>query len=157
MCKAIKAALKKYGEDAFKKELLHENVPLAELGKLEMMEIARHGTYGPGGYNLTEGGEINPMDNPESREKVSKSKAQFWAGKSAKEKVDILSATQSAEVRARATETMRATQLAKAQAKAGAMGKAEGRVYMQKYMERRRKHQLAYEARKREQANSSSA
>ena len=119
-CKAIKAALNKYGEDAFTKELLHEHVPLAELGKLEVVEIARHGTYAPGGYNLTEGGEINPMDRPESRAKVSKSKTQFWAGKTKEEKGKILSATQDVEVRRRATETNRKGALERAQARADA-------------------------------------
>ena len=148
-CKAIKAALNKYGEDAFKKELLHENVPLAELGKLEVMEIAKHGTYAPGGYNLTMGGEINPMDHPGSRAKVSNSKTKFWAGKTNEERGKILSATQDIDVRRRATETIRAKALARAQAKADAMGKEEGEEYMQKYMERRRKNRMRYDAKAR--------
>tara|TARA_B100000927_G_scaffold192051_1_gene154886 strand:+ start:282 stop:1313 length:1032 start_codon:yes stop_codon:yes gene_type:complete len=147
-CKAIKAALRKYGEDAFKKELLHDNVPLAELGNLEVMEIERHGTFQPGGYNLTRGGEINPMDNPKSREKVSKSKARFWAGKSKEEKEGILAATQTAEVRKRATETKRARGLERAQARANEMGEEEGARYMERYMKNSERNRAKYEAEK---------
>jgi len=147
-CLAIKAALKKYGEDAFKKEVLHENVPIGELGKLEVMEIVKQGTYAPGGYNLTEGGEINPMEHPESRAKVSKAKEVFWAGKTKGEKAKILSATQTSEVRKRATETKRARALERAQAKADEMGKEEGVRYMEWYKMNSERNRANYQARK---------
>jgi len=147
-CKAIKAALNKYGEAVFKKELLHDNVPLADLGRLEIMEIERHGTFAPGGYNLTRGGEINPMDHAGARAKVSKSKTQFWAGKTKEEKGKILSATQDVEVRKRATETNRKRTLERAQARADAMDEEEGERYMKDYVKRSEYARAKYQASK---------
>ena len=112
------------------------------------MEIVKQGTYAPGGYNRTEGGEINPMQHPGSRAKVSKAKVEFWAGKSKGEKAKILSATQTSEVRKRATETNRARALERAQAKADKMGKEEGVRYMEWYKMNSERNRAKYQAKK---------
>lgn len=67
----------KYGSDNFRKEVLHSNIPLDELPSLEVQEIARHGTMAPNGYNLTPGGETNPMDTELSRKKISDHKKKY--------------------------------------------------------------------------------
>ena len=67
-CLAIKAALKKYGRDAFDYEIIEENVPLSDLRKREQELIALHNTYHRG-YNLTIGGETNPMESSKVRAK----------------------------------------------------------------------------------------
>ena len=54
-CPAIKAAIEKYGEDAMSIDILAE-VPDPLSNEWEMFMIKKHGTYGPGGYNLTPGG-----------------------------------------------------------------------------------------------------
>jgi len=80
LCRAIK----KYGFENFEWEILHKDVPKANLGLLEIWEIAKHGAYEKG-YNCTTGGEINPMDFPENREKVSRRKKGKSQGKFSEE------------------------------------------------------------------------
>ena len=53
----LHAAIRKYGFDAFKLEVLSESKDLAELHRLEVEAIARDNTVAPNGYNLTAGGE----------------------------------------------------------------------------------------------------
>lgn len=67
-CLAIKAAIKKHGRAAFMCSILEPDVPLANLRNREQTLIHAHGTY-VDGYNLTEGGDINPMNDPEIRKK----------------------------------------------------------------------------------------
>ena len=95
-CRALHSAIKKYGKENFKWEILHENVIPELLGTLEKQEIAKYNTMSPHGYNLTEGAEdgsqseetiqrrtetlkANPpmlgkKHTPESRAKMSKSR-----------------------------------------------------------------------------------
>ena len=68
-CPAIKAAIAKYGVDNFKQEVL-AIASDGELNALEKHFIQMHGTYGKGGYNLTPGGEVQPMKCPEMVEKM---------------------------------------------------------------------------------------
>lgn len=143
-CRAIHSALKKYGTKNFKKEILHKNVALEDLPRLEQMEIARHETMTPKGYNLTQGGEYNPMDEPASRKKVSDAKTTFWKSKTAGEKASILKHTQEPEVRARATETKLKRGLERAQKKAEAMHPIEAAKYMKRFLEARERRQKEY-------------
>lgn len=53
----LHAAIRKYGFDSFKVEVLNDSTDLAELHALETAGIARDNTMSPGGYNLTSGGE----------------------------------------------------------------------------------------------------
>lgn len=69
-CLAIHAALMKYGRNNFSYEILEHDIPVNELRQREEEMIALHCTYGKGrGYNLTKGGDINPMHDPEVRER----------------------------------------------------------------------------------------
>lgn len=61
-------AIKKYGADSVRKEVLVE-VPDAFLDDYERKFIALFSTVRPLGYNLTPGGDANPMDSSEVREK----------------------------------------------------------------------------------------
>lgn len=54
---ALYAALRKYGPDSFYRESLIECDDWDELCRLEIEHIAKLGTFAPGGYNLTTGGE----------------------------------------------------------------------------------------------------
>jgi len=77
-CVAIKAAIKKYGIQNLRKEILHSGVPLADLPELEIKEIANHQTLAPCGYNLCKGGEFNCLDLASSRKKVADAKRLYW-------------------------------------------------------------------------------
>ena len=140
-CWAIKAALKKYGFAAFKKEVLHSNIPLESLPTLEMHEIAAHGTMAPNGYNLTRGGEYNPMDEPATRKKISDFKTNWWKshdGSAAAAKM------QEGDARARATATNLARWWERAKAKAASMDEAAGEKYLAAFLKNRARRQAAY-------------
>ena len=49
-------AIRKYGWENFTKEILIDEVPEEDLNNLEINYIAFYDSFGPGGYNLTEGG-----------------------------------------------------------------------------------------------------
>lgn len=68
----IGRAIKKYGADGFKREILYEASSFAELLVCERALIAAHGTYAPRGYNLTAGGEgaAEVIRTPEYRLKL---------------------------------------------------------------------------------------
>jgi hypothetical protein len=65
---AIHDAIKYYGIDAFKVEIL-VRAPDEMLNALEVKLIAAYGTFGKWGYNLTRGGDINPMHEQSVRAK----------------------------------------------------------------------------------------
>jgi group I intron endonuclease len=67
---AIGLAIKKYGKENFKIEILCECSTLEELSQSECDYIKRLNTLAPNGYNLTEGGE-RPNFTPEVRAKIS--------------------------------------------------------------------------------------
>lgn len=67
-CLHIHAALNKYGRYAFKYEIIEFDVPIKDICFREKSCIAFHDTY-RNGYNLTKGGEVNPMDCPEVKKK----------------------------------------------------------------------------------------
>ena len=60
---AIKRAIKKHGHANVTVDVLEE-VKLENLNKAEVEWIARKDTIVPKGYNLTPGGEYQPMNNP---------------------------------------------------------------------------------------------
>lgn len=70
---AIHAAMRKYGKDKFKIEILeqHDDVDHA-FNVLEPRYIQEHNTLGENGYNMTQGGEgwLNMRHRPESIEKM---------------------------------------------------------------------------------------
>jgi len=63
-CRALSAAISKYGWKAFKKEILLE-CKEEELNAHEVRLIRKHNTLAPAGYNLTKGGDLNPIKQPE--------------------------------------------------------------------------------------------
>jgi group I intron endonuclease len=61
-------AIRKYGWDSIKKEVLVE-VPNDCLDEYEMTFIDTFNTFGEGGYNLTPGGDFNPMATQDGRDR----------------------------------------------------------------------------------------
>ena len=151
-CYAIKAALRKYGFANFVKEVLHSNVPLADLPALEVLEIAGHNTLAPHGYNLTKGGEYNPMEEEATRKKVAKAKKEYWerAGQAGRDAAARW--MQKGDARARAATTNReraeARWLATKAQIAAEEGEEQAERWWQGKMEKRRKCQEAYQRRK---------
>ena len=58
------AAVRKFGWDAFDKEVLYADVPKCFLGRMEIIAIGLYNTMVPNGYNLIEGGKMSPFCNP---------------------------------------------------------------------------------------------
>jgi group I intron endonuclease len=73
-CRALVAAIEKYGWDAMKVEVLWEGADSERKAK-EKELIALHGTFSSDDYNCTPGGESNPMDTAEGRASIAKT----WA------------------------------------------------------------------------------
>ena len=69
-CRALNHAIRKYGWDAFTKEIIVHRVAKAMLGQVEREMIALHETIAPKGYNLSIGGEISPMVIPAVQERA---------------------------------------------------------------------------------------
>lgn len=67
-CWYLARAIKKYGWDNIKKEVLVE-LPDALLDEYEVKFIALYGCVKPNGYNLTKGGDFNPMDSKTIRKR----------------------------------------------------------------------------------------
>lgn len=71
-CHALYAAIRLYGWNAVEVIVLHRSVPNDTLDSLEQLEIQNRATLSPGGYNLTPGGDVNPMiAGVSAREKLS--------------------------------------------------------------------------------------
>ena len=68
----VKHAIKKYGQDAFTFEILHDGIIPEFLDDLEKEVIAKFNTMSPNGYNLTEGGDGGSYCE-ETRRKMSES------------------------------------------------------------------------------------
>ena len=74
-CRAIANAIRKYGSDAFEVEVLRE-CPEACLNTWEQIEILRHQTLSPNGYNLTTGGSYG-KHTEETKRRISKNSPGF--------------------------------------------------------------------------------
>lgn len=70
-CKALAAALKKYGVDAFEFSVLYEAADRASLDAAEIAFIELLGTAAPAGYNLRAGG-LAGTHSAETRLKISR-------------------------------------------------------------------------------------
>ncbi len=75
-CRALAEAIKKYGEKAFKKEIL-VNCTDAELDEYEIEMIEKYNTLSPNGYNLREGG-ITTKYSEESKKKMSETQKKLY-------------------------------------------------------------------------------
>ena len=60
----VKRAIKKYGWNSVNVQILSKFVPVHSLGDAEQFFIRACNTLAPAGYNLTEGGDAQPMDHP---------------------------------------------------------------------------------------------
>ena len=69
-CVAINAAIKKYGWSSMRFEVIVDNPPEKELNSLEIALIKEHKTRAPNGYNLTDGGDVNPAKEGDGRAKL---------------------------------------------------------------------------------------
>jgi hypothetical protein len=67
-CRAVNAAIRKYGWVNVRKSVLC-TVNDTELDACEIALIAKYDSY-HNGYNLSEGGDRNPMERPECRDRV---------------------------------------------------------------------------------------
>ena len=70
-CTYINSAIKKFGKNSFKIEILESNVPQNLLNKFEILHI-RFWNSCDNGYNLTTGGEGLKNPSAETRQKLSK-------------------------------------------------------------------------------------
>jgi len=68
-CVLLARAIKKYGKEAFRIDIIEDGIPLSQLADRERALIASHRTLHPNGYNVNPGGEMSPMLNPETRAK----------------------------------------------------------------------------------------
>ena len=66
-CRKLNAAIRKYGADKFKLEILLE-CDDSQLDDMEVRMIKAYATFGPMGYNLTTGGNSNKNFSDESKE-----------------------------------------------------------------------------------------
>ena len=93
------SAVRKYGADSVRWEILEDNIPEELLPEREKYWIAFYDTY-RNGYNMTEGGEDSPAKSPKVAAKVSATKkAQAARGEHP---------AQRPEVRAKISETQKA-------------------------------------------------
>lgn len=67
---AFHNAIRKYGADAIEWRILEDDIPEHRLPDREELWIAFYDTYF-NGYNLTEGGEVSPLSNPETAQRVA--------------------------------------------------------------------------------------
>lgn len=83
---AVHHAIRKYGKGV-RLIILAQGVPWAEAKELEMWWISRLGTFGPGGYNLTGGGEgmVGYVPTDETRAKSTPA-ARAAAGEKARKR-----------------------------------------------------------------------
>ena len=70
----VSNALKKYGKENFKKEVLLENIDnIEDLNLFEIENIKKFNTLWPNGYNISEGGNGKGKHSKETKEKMSNS------------------------------------------------------------------------------------
>ena len=71
---ALHCAIRKYGSNSFRREVLVEYATEEEALRAESLWIEKFQAFGPKGYNLSEGGRGNPgfKRSPETREKDRK-------------------------------------------------------------------------------------
>lgn len=148
-CHAIKAAIKKYGFKNFKKEVLHSNVLLSDLPDLEVKEIASHQTLAPNGYNLTKGGEYNPMDEPATRMKISKAKKQYWKDAGQERRNQSAMKMQENGARERATNSKLSNAERRWREKASHMSPEAAEKFLKFQFAERKRRQLLYQEKKR--------
>ena len=71
-CWGLKGAIKKHGKQAFDIQVLVRGISDSKAIELEKRMIHEHGTKAPAGYNLTEGGQGSPHNNPNHGRNISR-------------------------------------------------------------------------------------
>jgi len=74
-------ALRKYGSDAFKWEIIEECSSKEEMDEMEFHYIKQYNSFKPNGYNLTWGGDketLGWIPSEETRKNISKGLKKFW-------------------------------------------------------------------------------
>lgn len=69
-CNAFANAIRKYGFDSFKYEVLERNLTIEQANELEAYYIKEHNALSPNGYNLESGGK-NKTLHEETKRKIS--------------------------------------------------------------------------------------
>ena len=85
----IKRALKKYGKENFKKEVLKKCANFDELNKYEKLYIKEYNTLYPFGYNLTTGGDNGYEISDTTKKKISVARMGMKPSKEARIKMSI--------------------------------------------------------------------
>lgn len=78
---AIARAIKKYGADNFKFEVLYRNIPIDQIDELEIKTISEKNSQVPNGYNITAGGSglrgVHKYGADNSNAHLSQEEAQY--------------------------------------------------------------------------------
>lgn len=85
-CRAIHAAIKKYGIAAMKVETLLERIPRDQLNWYEDFCVALFSTTAPSGYNLASGGNARLRTSPVTRARISAALRKYWTDQDARER-----------------------------------------------------------------------
>lgn len=86
LCRAFYNAVKKYGFDSFKHEILIDGLTLEEANLLEDFFIVEHNTLSPHGYNLKTGGG-NGAYSEESKRLMAEKRQAYWVNNPESRKV----------------------------------------------------------------------
>jgi group I intron endonuclease len=101
-CRALSAAIKKYGWDTFSHEILIEGLSVDDANHWEAVFILEHNTVAPNGYNLRTGG-ANSSPSDETRAKISAARLGATSSDETRAKVSAIrqGTTRSDETRAK--------------------------------------------------------
>lgn len=90
MCPAIYAAIRKYGWETFKVEVLAAGIPVSHLNFWEGFFVKACGSLAPGGYNLGPGGNANVGVSAQTRERLSQAIKAVYATPEMRAKVRVI-------------------------------------------------------------------
>ena len=79
-------AIQKYGTECWDVEILHDGLTREYADNLEQIEIVKHQTLAPNGYNLTKGGN-NGERSVETRQKISRTLKGHTVSKETRQKI----------------------------------------------------------------------
>lgn len=99
------SAIRKYGYDSFEYTILHSKKTKEELNVLEQIEIEKHNTLSPFGYNLKSGGKQRTKLSKTSYDKNKESCIKRWSSKEEHDK--HIKNMNRPEVKARISESLK--------------------------------------------------
>jgi group I intron endonuclease len=101
-CKALSAAISKYGQDAFEFSIIAESASKDELDRAEIAAIELHNTLAPHGYNIKTGGSFGKHSENTKERIGAKHKGRLASPETiAKHRARMLGSSPSAETRAK--------------------------------------------------------